>query len=90
MIIYHIYLKHLQSQRKLPDFDVKLTILSCLRISAVINDLELKQESYAKVYYDSVIQDEDRYTIFIQRYQPVGSPDGYGKFYLSRFIRFVV
>lgn len=55
MIIYHIFLKHAQEKKELPSFDHKLTVLSCLRISAVINDLELSQENYTKAYYDSVI-----------------------------------
>lgn len=35
-------------------FDIKLLILSCIRISAVIHDIELKQDDFTKVYYDSV------------------------------------
>lgn len=38
-------------------FDLKLLILSCIRISAVIHDLELKQDDFTRVYYDSIFNE---------------------------------
>ena len=42
------------SQQCHHQFDLKLLILSCIRISAVIHDIELKQDDFTKVYYESV------------------------------------
>jgi hypothetical protein len=39
---------------------MKFLILACLRISAVIHDVELQQDFYTKVYYESVVRDEDK------------------------------
>ena len=59
MTIFHVYIK----KRAKLDVDLKLVLLSCLRISAVIGDLELSQDAYTKVYYDSVIRDENNFQL---------------------------
>ena len=68
MIIYHIFLKFIDSQRQSLEtekndhdpwsFDLKIVILACLRLSAVSFDLDLSQEQYTKVYYESVKKDQ--------------------------------
>lgn len=35
-------------------FDLKMLMLSCIRISAVIHDLEIPQDKYTEVYYTQV------------------------------------
>jgi hypothetical protein len=35
-------------------FDLKMLILSCIRISAVIHDLEISQDKYTEVYYSQI------------------------------------
>ena len=54
MIIYHIVLKRIDVAEK---FDAKLLILACLRISAVIHDIEYKQDDYTQIYYRHVKQE---------------------------------
>jgi hypothetical protein len=42
MTIFHIYLKSINEQKyKNNKFDIKLLLLACLRISAVLSDIEL-------------------------------------------------
>ena len=38
-------------------FDMKMVVLACLRIAAVNHDIELKQDMYTKVYYESAVRD---------------------------------
>ena len=58
MTIFHLCTKWYQNQIPQPKFDIKLLLISSLRISAVIHDLELSQDQYSKAYYDSVIRDD--------------------------------
>lgn len=37
---------------------MKMVVLACLRIAAVTYDIELKQEMYTKVYYESAVRDQ--------------------------------
>ena len=64
MTILHICLKKYEDVKKddpsHKGFDMKFLILACLRISAVIYDVELPQDAYTKIYYESVIKDEDK------------------------------
>lgn len=52
MIIFHICLKN--KENKNMKFDIKMTLISSLRIAAVSKDIEFQQDKYAKVYYDHV------------------------------------
>lgn len=58
MLIYQVAIKHLISIETNPKIDVRLFLLSCLRISAVIHDNEIKLDDYTKVYYDSIKAEE--------------------------------
>jgi hypothetical protein len=51
MTLFHVYLK-LNNEDE--TYDNKLLLLACLRISAVIYDIEFSQDKYTKVYYESV------------------------------------
>lgn len=46
--------QHKFGQEEGVKFDVKLFLLACLRISAVIHDIEIKQDEYTRLYYDAV------------------------------------
>lgn len=58
MVVFHICLIHFeQSEESKPKVDLKLLLLSCLRISATIHDVELSQDKYTQVYYESVVEE---------------------------------
>mmetsp|Transcript_5083 Transcript_5083/g.8663 ORF Transcript_5083/g.8663 Transcript_5083/m.8663 type:complete len:134 (-) Transcript_5083:702-1103(-) len=84
MIIYHIFLKFVDSQRETLEteksehdpwgFDLKIVLLACLRIAAVSFDLDISQEQYTKVYYDSVKKDQDQLSrLHNQIYQKIST-----------------
>lgn len=47
----------------LPSFDLRLVLLSCLRISAVLNDIELSQDNYTQKYYNATLEEEKIFLI---------------------------
>jgi hypothetical protein len=53
MTIYHICQKKIVLERDFK-YDLKMLILSCIRISAVIHDLEISQDKYTEVYYNQI------------------------------------
>lgn len=58
MLIYQISIRHLIKNEPTAEIDIRLYLLSCLRISAVIHDNEIKLDDYTKVYYDSIKAEE--------------------------------
>ena len=60
MMMYHVTLKRLldeNSTNELPKFDIKMLLMACLRISAVVHDIEVKQHEYTRVYYESIVSE---------------------------------
>ena len=75
MTIFHIFCKWqngklLEEENTTPfeKFDCKLILLSCLRISAVLYDCELRQDMYTKVYYESCVNDDNFYVKKLRDY----------------------
>lgn len=58
MIIYQVSMRHHLKGKNDIKVDLRLYLLSCLRISAVIHDNEIKLDDYIKVYYDSIKSEE--------------------------------
>ena len=56
MTIFHICQKY--NEKMKCNFDSKQLILACLRVSAVIHDVEIRQEYYIEQYYNSVLRDD--------------------------------
>ena len=56
MTLFHVCLK-LNGENY--QYDNKMLMLACLRISAVIYDIEFSQDKYTKVYYESVQRSAD-------------------------------
>ena len=57
MIMYHVTLHRLMNENsngEMSKFDIKMLLIACLRISAVVHDIEVKQHEYTRVYYESV------------------------------------
>lgn len=54
MTIFHLCCKSYEAKVDRPKIDVKLLLLASLRISAVIHDVELRQDNYTKVFYELV------------------------------------
>ena len=52
MTIFHLCCKSYEVKPERPKMDAKLLVLASLRISAVIHDVELRQDSYTKVFYE--------------------------------------